>query len=263
MTNLIPYGTIYAPNGNEVLTERFLTWYHDLGALIGGKDPLFVLLEYTGTFAAAISGIRLASIKRFDWFGAYVIGFVTALGGGTVRDLMLAQSPFWVYDPSYLICTFVALLAVWIFGRHVISEQITWFVFDTIGLSLFTVIGLEKALAFGHSWWTAVIMGTITGAAGGVMRDVLINEVPLIFRKEIYALACAVGGIVFFVLDHFGINHQIDAIVCVAVIFLVRAIAIKFHLGVPVLSGHRLAFGPHASHRSHAPHKSSGANNGT
>lgn len=204
-----------------------------------------------GTFAAAISGIRLASIKRFDLFGAYVIGFVTALGGGTIRDVMLSVPPFWFAEPSYMVCTFVALVTVWIFGRQVISEQITWFVFDTIGLSIFTVIGLEKALSLGHSWWVALVMGTITGAAGGVMRDVLINEVPLIFRKEIYALACMVGCLAFFALDAFGIERRISAIVCIAVIFVVRAIAIRYHLGVPVLSGRRLF----ATHHHH-PHNS-------
>ena len=204
-----------------------------------------------GTFAAAISGIRLASIKRFDLFGAYVIGFVTALGGGTIRDVMLSVPPFWFTEPSYMVCTFVALVTVWIFGRQVISEQITWFVFDTIGLSIFTVIGLEKALSLGHSWWVALVMGTITGAAGGVMRDVLINEVPLIFRKEIYALACMVGCLAFFALDAFGIERRISAIFCIAVIFVVRAIAIRYHLGVPVLSGRRLF----ATHHHH-PHGS-------
>ncbi|MCQ2394124.1 MAG: trimeric intracellular cation channel family protein [Kiritimatiellae bacterium] len=206
-----------------------------------------------GTFAAAISGIRLASIKRFDLFGAYVIGFVTALGGGTIRDVMLSVPPFWFTEPSYMVCTFVALVTVWIFGRQVISEQITWFVFDTIGLSIFTVIGLEKALSLGHSWWVALVMGTITGAAGGVMRDVLINEVPLIFRKEIYALACMVGCLAFFALDAFGIERRISAIVCIAVIFVVRAIAIRYHLGVPVLSGRRL-FATHHHHPHNSKH---------
>ena len=228
--------------------QELITWYQGLGQMIGGKDPLFVLLEYVGTFAAAVSGIRLASKKHFDLFGAYVIGFVTALGGGTVRDVMLSVPPFWFAEPSYMICTFVALLAVWIFGRHIISEQITWFIFDTIGLSIFTVIGLEKALALNHPWWIALIMGTITGAAGGVMRDVLINEVPLIFRKEIYALACMVGCIAFFLLNHFGIDRRIDAVVCVSVIFVVRAIAIRYHLGVPVLSGRRLFPSRHHRH---------------
>ena len=209
-----------------------------------------------GTFAAAISGIRLSSIKRFDLFGAYVIGFVTALGGGTIRDVMLSVPPFWFTEPSFMVCTFVALVTVWIFGRHVISEQITWFVFDTIGLSIFTVVGLEKALALGHPWWVALVMGTITGAAGGVLRDVLINEVPLIFRKEIYALACMVGCIAFFALDAFGVGRRIGAIVCIVVIFVVRAIAIRYHLGVPVLSGRRL-FSAHHHRSRHQQHQRS------
>ncbi len=225
-----------------------IEWYADLKNFLGGRDPIFTLLEYVGTFAAAVSGIRLASIRSFDWFGAYVIGFVTALGGGTLRDAMFTVTPFWVQGPSYLICTFLALVSVWLFGRKFISEQITWFVFDTIGLSIFTVIGLQKSLMLGFSWWVAIMMGTITGAAGGVMRDVLVNEVPLIFRKEIYALACAVGGVSYFAIRLTGTDDRICGVICVAVIFVIRALAIKYHLGVPVLSG-RDHLHHHGGHR--------------
>lgn len=157
-------------------------WYQTL-KIYFGTDPFFLALEYLGTFAAAISGIRMASIKHFDWFGAYVIGFVTALGGGTIRDVMLGVRPFWMFHSGYFTCTMIAVLAVWLFGRHVIGERITWFIFDTIGLAAFTVIGIQKTeLVLGSecSWWLAIVMGTITGAAGGVGRDILINVVPLV-----------------------------------------------------------------------------------
>ena len=150
----------------------------------------YFIIEMLGTLAFAISGIRLASAKRFDWFGAYVVGFTTAIGGGTMRDLMLSQTPFWMLDSVYLIVTAIALGIVIVFGRYLIRLNNTFFIFDAIGLGLFAVVGIEKTLAAGFPFWVAVIMGTMTGAAGGVLRDILINEEPLIFRKEIYALAC-------------------------------------------------------------------------
>ena len=140
------------------------------------------LIDYIGTFAFAISGIRLASAKRFDWFGAYVVGFVTAVGGGTIRDLLLDVTPFWMLQSSYLIVTALALGFVILFGRYVIRLNNTFFIFDAIGLGLFAVVGIEKSITYGYPMWVGLIMGTLTGAAGGVLRDTLINEVPLIFR---------------------------------------------------------------------------------
>ncbi|MBR4846326.1 MAG: TRIC cation channel family protein, partial [Bacteroidaceae bacterium] len=142
------------------------------------------IFDFIGTFAFAISGIRLASAKQFDLFGAYVVGVVTAIGGGTLRDLMLGVTPIWMTNPMYLICSGIALLWVVVFEKRLVRRKVTFFIFDTIGLALFTVVGVEKSLALGFPLWVAVVMGTITGAAGGVFRDVFINEIPLIFRKE-------------------------------------------------------------------------------
>lgn len=155
------------------------------------------LLDFAGTFAFAISGIRLASAKRFDWFGAYVVGFATAIGGGTLRDILLGLTPAWMQSPVYLICTALALFWVIAFGKYVITMNNTIFFFDSIGLSLFTVVGVTRSLSEGFPFYVAIIMGSITGAAGGVIRDVCINEIPLIFRKEIYAVACVLGGLVY------------------------------------------------------------------
>ena len=169
--------------------------------------PTFVqILDFIGTFAFAISGIRLASAKRFDWFGAYVVGFVTAIGGGTIRDVLLGVTPGWMTDPIYLICTGLALLWVILFGKHLIHLHNTFFIFDSIGLALFTVVGVGKSIALGYPFWVAIIMGSITGAAGGVIRDVFINEIPLIFRKEIYAMACVVGGTAYWLCDLLGMQ---------------------------------------------------------
>ena len=126
---------------------------------------------------------------------------------------------------------------VWVvlFRRHLVRQDNTWFLFDTIGLALFTVVGIEKTLAFGLPMWCAVIMGAMTGAAGGILRDVLINEVPLIFRKEIYALACVLGGIVFAICHKLGLDHNITAIIAGSSVIIMRLLAVKYHLSLPKL----------------------------
>ena len=195
----------------------------------------FTLIESLGTLAFAISGIRLASAKRFDWFGAYVVGFTTAIGGGTVRDLMLSLTPFWMLDPTYLVVTAVALLSVIAFGRYVIRFNNTFFIFDAIGLGLFTVVGIEKTLSAGFPLWVGVIMGTITGAAGGVLRDILINEEPLIFRKEIYALACVFGGLVFWLCQLIGLGVGATEVATASSVILARIVAVHYGLKLPIL----------------------------
>lgn len=200
--------------------------------------PTFVqVLEFIGTFAFAISGIRLASAKQFDWFGAYVVGVATAIGGGTIRDLMLDVTPFWMTNSIYLICSALALVGVILFGKFLIRQQNTFFLFDTIGLALFTVVGVEKTLALHFPLWVAIIMGTITGAAGGVIRDVFINEVPLIFRKEIYAIACVIGGLIYGLCHWLGLAMTVTELVSGVSVFMARILAVKYHWALPVLKG--------------------------
>lgn len=200
--------------------------------------PTFVqILDFIGTFAFAISGIRLASAKRFDWFGAYVVGFVTAIGGGTLRDLLLDVTPGWMTDPIYLICTGLALVWVIFFGKYLIHLNNTFFIFDTIGLALFTVVGVGKSLSLGFPFWVAIIMGSMTGAAGGVLRDVFINEIPLIFRKEIYAMACVVGGLAYWLCALVGLDDVVCQVACGVMVFVTRILAVKYQICLPVLSG--------------------------
>lgn len=200
--------------------------------------PTFVqILDFVGTFAFAISGIRLASAKRFDWFGAYVVGLATAIGGGTIRDLLLDVTPGWMTDPIYLVCTGLALLWVIFFGKYLIHLHNTFFIFDSIGLALFTVVGVGKSIALGYPFWVAIIMGCITGAAGGVIRDVFINEIPLIFRKEIYAMACVVGGIVYWLCHLMGMDVVVTQIISGSSVFITRILAVKFQICLPVLKG--------------------------
>jgi len=193
------------------------------------------ILDFLGTLAFAISGVRLASAKRFDLFGAYVVGVTTAIGGGTMRDLLLGQHPFWMTNPVYLVCSAIGLLWVIVFRRFLVRQNNTWFLFDTLGLAIFTITGIEKTVVAGFPFWAAIIMGTLTGAGGGVFRDVLINEVPLIFRKEIYALACVIGGLAYFVCYKMGMDNVPTGLICGFFIVLTRFLAVKFKLHLPVL----------------------------
>ena len=208
----------------------------DFWQWIASPAIFYFALEATGAIAGAISGIRLASAKHFDWFGAYVVGLATALGGGTMRDILLGIPVFWMRDPTYLIVTLVALVAVLIFGRWLISQDTTWFIFDTIGLGVFTVIGYEKAVCmYGFPWWTGIVMGIVTGAGGGIMRDILINEIPLIFRKEIYATACLAGASVFALMYSQKVDMRICAIVGGMVVIIIRLLAVAYSLKMPSL----------------------------
>lgn len=194
-----------------------------------------IVIEFLGTFAFAISGIRWASYKKFDWFGGYVVGLATAIGGGTIRDVMLGVTPFWMTNSIYIICTAAALVLGIIFRKAIVRFSSTWFLFDTLGLALFTIAGIQKTLYAGFPFWVAIIMGCITGVAGGIIRDVLINEVPLIFRKEIYAVACILGGFVYWVGLSLGINLEITVILSFITVVVVRLIAVKYHISLPHL----------------------------
>ena len=169
------------------------------------QDLIIYIIELLGTFAFAISGIRHAAAKHFDWFGGYVCGVAVAIGGGTIRDVMLGVTPFWMTTPIYLICTGVALLTVVFFGN-------------------------------GQPFWVAIIMGCITGSAGGVIRDVLLNNEPVIFHKEIYAMACVLGGVVYWLMVEMGTSAEVSAIVSFFVTCIIRFLAVRYHISLPVLN---------------------------
>lgn len=204
--------------------------------IISGVNVTFVdILDYLGTFAFALSGVRLASEKKFDWFGAFIVGLATAVGGGTLRDLMLDQSPFWMTRWTYFVITGIALLLFVLFRRQINRVSGTVFLFDTIGLGLFTVVGFQKTLDAGFPLWTANVMGVFTGSAGGVIRDILINEVPLIFRRDIYALACFAGGL-FFTWGYVeGLPIEACTIGCAMAVIIIRLLAVIFHWQLPIL----------------------------
>ena len=199
------------------------------------NDTLTYIIEILGTFAFAISGIRHAAAKNFDWFGGYVCGVAVAIGGGTIRDVLLGTTPFWMTTPMYLICTAIALLFVIMFHRKMKWLQNAWFVFDTFGLALFTIAGIQKSLLFGQPFWVAIIMGCITGSAGGVIRDILLNKEPVIFRKEIYAMASIGGGVLYWLLGILQVNVGIATFTSFSLICIIRFLAMKYHISLPKL----------------------------
>lgn len=195
------------------------------------------ILDYLGTLAFAISGARLASGKKIDFFGAFVVGLLTAVGGGTIRDLMLGLTPFWLLTPAYILISFVAFLMVVLFRNYVIHMRAGLFIFDAIGLGLFTVVGIERSLMVGHAFWVAIMMGVVTGAFGGLLRDICLNEVPLILRKDIYAIACLIGGLVYWGLAELGVDNVFVQLLTALVVILVRYISMRYHLSLPILEG--------------------------
>lgn len=201
------------------------------------EDNLFIFfIEVLGTIAFAISGIRLAAAKSFDWFGAYIVGLVTAIGGGTLRDLLLGIPVFWMQSGMYLAVTFLSLVTVIIFRKALVKGMRTLFLFDAIGLALFVVVGIEKSFAAGFPAWVAIVMGIITGSFGGVTRDILINEEPLFFRKDIYATACLAGGLVYWGVQQIpGAMPIIPQISCAATVIGLRVLAVHYHWALPIL----------------------------
>lgn len=200
------------------------------------KGVQFVdIIEFIGTFAFAVSGVRHAASKKFDLFGAFTIGLFTAVGGGTIRDLLLGVTPFWMESSIYLWGTLLAMIFVMIFKSKVVRLHYTIFLFDSIGLGLFVVVGAEKALVCGFAPWVAVIMGTITGSFGGMLRDLMIMQMPLIFRKEIYAFACVVGGIFFTIGYSLNLNMVVNEILTASIVILIRILAVRYHWHLPIL----------------------------
>ena len=208
--------------------------------MIINHDPEFVItlqrvIEFIGTFAFALSGIRLAASKHYDWLGGFVCGIAVAIGGGTIRDVMLGLRPFWMLSPIYMICTLFAQCVVIVCHHYLRRLDTTWFLFDTLGLALFNIAGIQKTLECGFPFWVAIIMGCITGAAGGVIRDVLLNEEPVIFRREIYAMACVVGGLTYWLLSWLQVSLYITVIATFAIVCAIRFLAVRYHISLPKL----------------------------
>lgn len=200
------------------------------------KEELLHVIDILGTVTFAISGVFAAMQKKLDLFGVLIIAFVTAIGGGTLRDMLIGDLPVaWMRSMETPLIILASTAAAVLFRNVIPNFQNTLFIFDSLGLGFFTVLGIQKGIDFGLSPGVCIALGTITGCFGGVIRDMLLNNIPLIFQKEIYATACIVGGIVYFLLLHTGFSKDwIDATVMILV-FLIRFLAVRYKLGLPVI----------------------------
>jgi uncharacterized membrane protein YeiH len=196
-------------------------------------------IDLLGTFVFAVSGALAASDKNMyrDIFGVAFTGFVTAVGGGTLRDMILGTQPVWVKDGNYLIVITAGVLVAVFFKYLIFKYRRTFFLFDTMGIALYTVVGVQKSLEFGVSPLAAIILGMFSAVMGGVIRDTLINEVPLIFRKEIYATACLSGAALFVTLKVLEVNDNLNTFASVMLIFLIRILAVKYRWTLPKVGG--------------------------
>ncbi len=199
-------------------------------------EELVYFIDLGGTLVFAISGWLAASKKQMDPFGASVIAFITAVGGGTLRDLLIGSQPVgWMVDQNYLLMIALGIGLGYLFKHYLEKLRKTMFLFDSIGIGLFTILGIEKTLSFGLTPVIAVMMGTVSAVFGGVLRDTLANEVPLIFRQEIYATACLTGGILFLILGYFNLNVDVKIILTVLYIITLRIISVKNKWSLPAI----------------------------
>lgn len=202
--------------------------------MIFGLFDIQYAAELLGTFVFAISGAVAMRDLEHDMFGAGFTGFITAIGGGSLRDMLLGSYPLaWIGDVNYLYAILLGIFAALVFSRPFSSLRKTFFLFDTFGIGLFTVLGVEKALSVGASVEIAAIMGMFSAVMGGVIRDTLTNTIPVLFRKEIYASACLFGAITYLILNHFGIGRDANMLVSMSLIIVVRLLAVRLKLSLP------------------------------
>ena len=193
------------------------------------------IIDILGTFSFAVAGAFSAMEKKLDPFGVLVLSFVTAIGGGTIRDMLIGNLPVaWLTNETATIVIFVSAIAAMFFSRYLKQFTTTLFLFDALGLGLFTIIGLEMGLSKDFSPGICIALGTITACFGGVIRDVLLNNVPLLFRKEIYAMACIAGGLLYFLLEWLKVDSNLSRIICIVAIFTTRVLAFRLKLSLPV-----------------------------
>lgn len=190
-------------------------------------NDLINILDLLGTLVFAISGVIAAVERKFDLVGAFIIGFVTALGGGTTRDLLMGSTPVsWMKEPHYLMVVIAAMVLCYLFFPLLSKIRRSLFIFDSIGLGLFSILGLQKALLADLSVPVALILGIVSAVFGGVIRDVLTNQVPLIFRKEIYALASLAGALLYWLGSLLNFSSALNALFSISLVVLIRSLAV-------------------------------------
>lgn len=199
-------------------------------------ETTLIIMDHVGVFFFAVSGLIAAAERNLDVLGGFIIAFITALGGGTVRDLLLNTEIAWLFSYSHMITVIGASIVGILFSKSMRRLRKTFFIFDTIGISLFTILGVQKSLEYDHLAITAIFLGMISATFGGVIRDVLCNEIPLIFRKEIYAIPCLTGASVYILGSYLGVVHpQVLFFVSIAVIGVFRTLAVYYSWKVPLL----------------------------
>ncbi len=196
----------------------------------------FQVIDILGTIAFAISGVLVAMNKRMDPFGVLIIAFVTAVGGGTLRDTLIGQTPVsWMINMTYVYVILGATLFAILFKNYINYLRTSLFLFDTIGIGLYTVVGIEKGITIGLHPIICIALGTMTACFGGVIRDILCNEIPVIFRKEIYATACILGGLTYFLLSEFLSDSNFVFVIAGVVVIVIRLLAVKLKISLPSL----------------------------
>ncbi|MEO7523401.1 MAG: trimeric intracellular cation channel family protein [Ferruginibacter sp.] len=192
------------------------------------------IIEILGTFSFAVSGASFAMERKLDPFGVLILSFVTAIGGGTLRDMMIGNLPVgWLRNVTAINVIVAAAIGTMLFDKYLKKLTTTLFLFDALGLGLFTLVGIEKGIQLNFGVGVCIALGTITACFGGVIRDVLLNNVPLVFRKEIYALASILGGIVYFILKKSNLDTDIATVICILLIFSIRIVAVRFKISLP------------------------------
>ncbi|NKI26351.1 trimeric intracellular cation channel family protein [Arenibacter sp. 6A1] len=194
----------------------------------------YFFIDVLGIIAFSISGVLVAMEKKLDPFGVFIIAFVTSVGGGTLRDVLLGATPvFWLKEMVYIIVITVTVIFAIIFRDKLKYVRTSLFLFDTIGIGLYTLVGIEKGLNVGLVPVMCVALGTMTACFGGVTRDILCNEIPVIFRKEIYATACIIGGFSYFLIIQFPIEVTYANIMAICIVIGIRLLAVKFNIALP------------------------------
>lgn len=196
-------------------------------------EPIYIL-DIIGTFAFAISGALVASREKYDIFGVIIIAFATAVGGGMIRDVLIDAHPInWIGDLNYIWTILIAVVFTFLFKSKIEPLSKTMFLFDAIGIGVFTLLGVQKGLSYELHPFIALVMGMVSAVMGGVIRDVLTNQVPLIFKKEIYASACLAGGLVYLVCNYFHTPDFLQFFATMITVISIRLIAVKYHLALP------------------------------
>jgi uncharacterized membrane protein YeiH len=197
---------------------------------------MFHIIDIVGTMAFAISGVLTAFNKKLDPFGVFIIAFVTSVGGGTLRDILIGRTPVgWMVDLTYVYVIIIGYFLALLFRKRLDHFRTSLFLFDTIGLGVFTLIGLEKGIVAGLHPVICIALGTMTACFGGVIRDILCNEIPVIFRKEIYATICIMGGILFFILKYFNLQDDFLYLVTSSFMIAIRLFAVKYKWSLPAM----------------------------